>query len=277
MAREIAAHFEALRTRLDVRVVILRAEGRHFCAGAGSGNERICGARSGRAQSQMAMQKVYSGVVRAMRSCPLPQPIIALVHGAACGGGFSRACLRRTLRAAAGRTNERGLYPGRSRRLRHGLRLSPSTTSRPGAPQSSPLSGRFVEAERALRAGLGQRDCSGGSASGGGIGARRRHWRRRWGWCDDEGVDQHRDRCAQPRGRAFEDRQQVILIDTEDHRGSAALFSRSDRRSIATRSAANQNSSSPLSPRAAPSCNAALLGSDGGMSRPRHQKTDHTI
>ncbi len=33
------------------------------------------------------MQQNYSGVVRLMRSCP--QPIIGLVHGAACGAGFS--------------------------------------------------------------------------------------------------------------------------------------------------------------------------------------------
>ncbi len=70
MAREITDYFEGLTARADVRVVILRGEGRHFCAGADLGADAFAEQGSGRAQRQMAMQKLYSGVVSAMRRCP---------------------------------------------------------------------------------------------------------------------------------------------------------------------------------------------------------------
>src|SRR5260370_39943451 len=89
MVSEMRAYFEGLLARLDVRVVILRGEGRMFSAGADLGSVAFAEAGEGRAQRQMAMQKLYSGLVRSMRLSP--QPIIALLHGAACGGGFSLA------------------------------------------------------------------------------------------------------------------------------------------------------------------------------------------
>jgi len=89
MARELTDYFTGLTSRLDVRVVILRGEGRLFCAGADLGTDAFAESGAGRARRQMAMQKLYSGVVRAMRCCP--QPIVALIHGAACGGGLSLA------------------------------------------------------------------------------------------------------------------------------------------------------------------------------------------
>ena len=92
-----------------MRVVILRGEGRLFCAGADLGTDAFAEAGAGRAQRQMAMQKLYSGVVRAMRACP--QPIIALIHGAACGGGFSLALASDVRYAAPNVAHERGLYP----------------------------------------------------------------------------------------------------------------------------------------------------------------------
>ena len=50
-----------------MRVVILRGEGRLFCAGADLGSVAFAERGAGRAQRQMAMQKLYSGVVEPMR------------------------------------------------------------------------------------------------------------------------------------------------------------------------------------------------------------------
>src|SRR3954447_7462984 len=87
MIDELTAYFSGLHDRLSTRVVILRGNGRAFCAGAELGSEAFSQPGSGRAQRQLKMQQRYSQVIRLMRSAP--QPIIALVHGPACGAGFS--------------------------------------------------------------------------------------------------------------------------------------------------------------------------------------------
>jgi enoyl-CoA hydratase/carnithine racemase len=87
MADELIAYFSGLHDRLTARIVILRGIGRAFCAGAELGSNAFAAPGAGRAQRQLEMQQRYSRVIRLMRSCP--QPIIALVQGAACGAGFS--------------------------------------------------------------------------------------------------------------------------------------------------------------------------------------------
>ena len=89
MVEEASAYFSGLYGRLDVRVVILRGNGRAFSAGADLGSVAFAESGAGRPQRQMAMQKRYSGLIKLMRGCP--QPIIGLLHGPACGGGFSLA------------------------------------------------------------------------------------------------------------------------------------------------------------------------------------------
>jgi enoyl-CoA hydratase/carnithine racemase len=81
-------YFTALAEAPSVRIVVLRANGRAFCAGLDlSGNDSGVADRTPR--GVLGMQKHIAGVYRAMRRCP--QPIISLVQGAACGGGFSLA------------------------------------------------------------------------------------------------------------------------------------------------------------------------------------------
>ncbi|MFK8019927.1 MAG: enoyl-CoA hydratase/isomerase family protein [Pseudomonadales bacterium] len=81
-------YFNGLASDDSVRVVVLKANGRAFCAGldfspdAFSTNERT-------PNRILSLQKKIADIYRAMRRCP--QPIIALVQGAACGGGFSLA------------------------------------------------------------------------------------------------------------------------------------------------------------------------------------------
>lgn len=79
-------YFTGLVERTDVRVVILRAEGRAFCAGLDfDGWPRPEG--SGTVHHLWRTQRMIASVMQAMRKCP--QPIIACAQGPACGGGFS--------------------------------------------------------------------------------------------------------------------------------------------------------------------------------------------
>ncbi|QJB69300.1 enoyl-CoA hydratase/isomerase family protein [Parasphingorhabdus halotolerans] len=79
-------YFRGLQKRLDVRVVLFRAEGRAFCAGLDIGAWKDDGSL-GKVQHVWRTQRAIATVMQLMRQCP--QPIIALGQGAACGGGFS--------------------------------------------------------------------------------------------------------------------------------------------------------------------------------------------
>ncbi|MET3473448.1 enoyl-CoA hydratase/carnithine racemase [Novosphingobium sp. 1529] len=86
MVVDLDGYFRGLAQRVDVRVVILRAQGRAFCAGLDMKAWPDADERSV-AEAALATQTQIGAIMRQMRACP--QPIIALGHGAACGGGFS--------------------------------------------------------------------------------------------------------------------------------------------------------------------------------------------
>jgi len=80
---ELLAAAEADR---DVRVVALRAEGRHFCTGADVGS--ISSAQSGEPRVGDGMRRILGGaqrLVAAVLDCP--KPVVAVVQGAAAGLG----------------------------------------------------------------------------------------------------------------------------------------------------------------------------------------------
>lgn len=79
-------YFTGLPARTDVRVVILRAEGRAFCAGLDLGGWSY-DSEAGMIHQTWRTQRKIAAVMQAMRKCP--QPVIACAQGAACGGGFS--------------------------------------------------------------------------------------------------------------------------------------------------------------------------------------------
>jgi enoyl-CoA hydratase/carnithine racemase len=81
-------YFEGLQEREDVRIVILRAEGKHFCAGLDL-NAGAFGQQERIPQHVFRLQRRIARIYLMMRKCP--QPIISLIQGAACGGGFSLA------------------------------------------------------------------------------------------------------------------------------------------------------------------------------------------
>jgi enoyl-CoA hydratase len=151
---ELRDFFGGLPSRPELRIVVLRGAGRAFCAGldlkeargggdAGVGNGPAAGLRAQRHISELALM---------MRRAP--QPIIACVHGAASGGGFALA-LASDVRLA-----------GRSARMnaafiRIGLSACDVGVSYflpriVGASVASELmlTGRFIEADRALATGL---------------------------------------------------------------------------------------------------------------------------
>jgi enoyl-CoA hydratase/carnithine racemase len=224
MANEIANYFLSLTARLDVRVVLLRGEGRHFCAGADLGSIAFAEDGPGRAQRQMAMQKLYSGIVRAMRSCP--QPIIALVHGAACGGGFSLA-LASDVRYVTPDVRMNAAY------IRVGLGgcdmgagyLLPRLVGLSNASEFL-LTGRFIDAERALRMGLASKVVPEDSLleTGLALAADMLKTAPMGLRMTKEALNAEIDASSLDVGLAIEDRQQVILIETDDHKEAVKAF-----------------------------------------------------
>ena len=144
-------YFEGLRDNHAVRIVVLRANGRHFCAGA----DLASGAFDDESRTPHNIwraQRQISDIYRAMRRCP--QPIIALVQGAACGGGFSLA-LASDIRIAADTAKMNAAF------IKIGLTGADMGSSYflprlVGTSVASELlmTGRFIYAERALAVNL---------------------------------------------------------------------------------------------------------------------------
>jgi 2-(1,2-epoxy-1,2-dihydrophenyl)acetyl-CoA isomerase len=84
---QLLAHAEALAVRDDVRVVVLRGEGRNFCVGGDLAH--FAGIDDIEPEIlQLAID--FHAAIEALRS--LGAPLIAGVQGAAAGGGLSLAC-----------------------------------------------------------------------------------------------------------------------------------------------------------------------------------------
>jgi enoyl-CoA hydratase/carnithine racemase len=79
------AYFESKRRDTDVRVIVLGGAGRAFCSGA----DLKAGGQPDRLRDGTDGDWVLRDLLKAMRACP--QPIVALVRGAAAGGGLALA------------------------------------------------------------------------------------------------------------------------------------------------------------------------------------------
>jgi enoyl-CoA hydratase len=150
MMLELQHYFGALCTDHGVRAVVLRGAGRAFCAGLDLREDRsdegagpVAGLRAQRRVSEIMLR---------MRRCP--QPIIALVHGAAAGGGFGLA-LASDIRIAGPQARMNAAF------IRIGLSACDAGVSYflprlVGASLASELllTGRFLDAGRAHGPGL---------------------------------------------------------------------------------------------------------------------------
>jgi 2-(1,2-epoxy-1,2-dihydrophenyl)acetyl-CoA isomerase len=84
-AKALLDTMQAVAGRSDVRVIVLRGEGRAFCAGGDV-------ARFEGGDPEAAIDEIIGPFHEALRVLErLPQPSIAAVHGAAAGAGFSLA------------------------------------------------------------------------------------------------------------------------------------------------------------------------------------------
>jgi enoyl-CoA hydratase len=143
-------YFGGLYMNHDTRVVVLRGAGRAFCAGADIKETKVDAA--GGAAAGLRAQRRISEIVMRMRRCP--QPIVSLVHGAAAGGGFAFA-LASDVRIATPSARMNAAF------IRIGLSACDIGVSYflprlVGVSVASELmlTGRFIDAERALRVGL---------------------------------------------------------------------------------------------------------------------------
>ncbi len=88
MIEELGTYFSALETDSSVRVVVMRGAGGQFCAGLDL-KDVAPRLTSMDMAAIHAFQRRLSRIVLAMRRCP--QPVVALLEGAACGGGLALA------------------------------------------------------------------------------------------------------------------------------------------------------------------------------------------
>ena len=147
---ELRDFFSSLPSQQELRVVVLRGAGRAFCAGLDlreSGAEPRGGVPAG-----LRAQRRISELALLMRRAP--QPIIACVQGAACGGGFALA-LASDVRIAGESARMNAAF------IRIGLSACDVGVSYflprlVGASVAAELllTGRFIHAERARSLGL---------------------------------------------------------------------------------------------------------------------------
>ncbi len=152
MVRELRDYFDGLAENVKTRIVVMRGAGRSFCAGldikeAGRPSEGPAPVGRG-----WGFQGYLADVYLKMRRCP--QPIISLVQGSACGGGFA-FMLASDIRIAADNARMNAAF------IRIGLSACDMGTSYflprlVGTALASELmlTGRFINAQRALATGL---------------------------------------------------------------------------------------------------------------------------
>ena len=151
MVSELRDYFGALADDREARVVVMRGAGRAFCAGLD-----IKASTSGEMERPygygFGFQGYLAEVYIRMRRCP--QPIISLVHGPACGGGFSFV-LASDIRIAgeSARMNAAFIRIGLSACDMGSSYFLPRLVGTSVASELM-LTGRFIHADRALATGL---------------------------------------------------------------------------------------------------------------------------
>ena len=223
LVQELSDYFRGLYYRPERRIVVLRAAGRAFCAGLDMA-ESPGVPKDMPVREPLAHQVAIRDIIRAMRQCP--QPIIALVQGAACGGGMSLA-LAADMRIAGESMKMNAAY------IRIGLGGCDIGSSYflprlVGASVASELllTGRFIRAERALRVNLvsevvpdDELDAAAETYIDEMLGTSPLGLR-----LTKQALNLAIDAPGLEAALALEDRQQVLLGQTADHREAVQAF-----------------------------------------------------
>ena len=219
---ELQDYFAALRYRHQVRIVVLKGAGRAFCAGYDFSPEH--GVDSSSAPEGMRIQNRVAEIIKLMKACP--QPIISLVQGAACGGGFAMA-LASDIRIGAPDAKMNAAF------IRIGLSgcdvgVSYLLPRLIGASVAAELlmTGRFLLAERAERLGLfskvvpqEQLDSEAEALIAEMLRTTPMALR-----LTKEALNVNVDAAGLAAAIALEDRQQILCATTEDHLEAMAAF-----------------------------------------------------
>ena len=149
MAGELGDYFGGLYHDRDCRIVVMRGAGRAFCAGL---DIKDRGREAAPFGGGFGFQGYLADVYLKMRRCP--QPILALIQGAACGGGFAFA-LAADIRIAgeSARMNAAFIRLGLSACDMGVSYFLPRLVGLSIASELM-LTGRFIHAQRALATGL---------------------------------------------------------------------------------------------------------------------------
>ena len=216
-------YFDGLHRRLDVRVVILRAAGRAFCAGL---DLKAWGNFSSEPSVERAlyMQQTIGRIMRRMRTCP--QPIIALAQGSASGGGMS-LLLAADVRYATPDMRMNGAF------IKIGLGggdmgssyFLPRLAGHSLAAELL-LTGRFLHADRALRMGVVSDIVEPDAilAAGEALAAEMLLTSPMGLRLTKDVLNLNVDAPSLEAAMAVEDRQQVMLSNTADHGEAVAAF-----------------------------------------------------
>ncbi|BEV00323.1 enoyl-CoA hydratase/isomerase family protein [Novosphingobium olei] len=151
MVAELNDYFGKLYHDRSVRVVVMRGAGRGFCAGLDI-KERSEERGEIPFGGGFGFQGWLADVYIKMRRCP--QPIVSLIHGPACGGGFAFA-LASDIRIAgeSARMNAAFIKLGLSS-CDMGVSYFLPRIVGAGIASELMLTGRFIHAQRALAVGL---------------------------------------------------------------------------------------------------------------------------
>jgi isohexenylglutaconyl-CoA hydratase len=83
--------FAAIEKRRDIRAVVLRGTGGHFCAGGDISGMQQGGGKAEAAQAAWEFNRNFGRMCTQVNRAP--QVVIALLEGAVLGGGFGLACI----------------------------------------------------------------------------------------------------------------------------------------------------------------------------------------
>ena len=219
---ELNDYFGGLAARPAVRVVILRGAGRGFCAGLDIQEDRSSDETP--VLRTLRTQTSIGNIYRKMRACP--QPIIALGHGAAAGGGLSLLLAADVRYAAPGfRCNAAYIRIGLGGCDMASSYFLPRLVGASLAAEMI-LTGRFIDAERALSAGLVSEIVAEDELLDRGLAlAEEMLATSPWGLrLSKQALNLNIDAQSLDAAMAIEDRQQVILSATEDHKEALAAF-----------------------------------------------------